>query len=322
MLNLSRLQNVRPQPDGSFIAGCPACAQAGKDRAEDNLRIFASGAFHCISGSHSDPGHNAVIHRLAGAAGGKRGKRASPTKAPKVINDWMPGFDPDRRARALESVVPYTVAELQCASPWPQPDLVESGRVLMMLFRACWTPLVWAPNPYEHFVVPVYDVENAAEVECVCPNSPAGSGESTPRSDGSPSPACEANVPDRHFIITEFDAGPLDEQAALIWWLKQQQCCRLACVVFSGGKSLHAWWDYRDRPEADALAFLRLAVAIGADPAYRKRSQRTRTPNARRGGKGELQTCLFLDPSRPAPKPRKHRTAPATTTTHEAYEPE
>lgn len=63
-LDLARLVNVKRQSDGSVVAQCPACAAEGQDRAGRNhLRVWRTGAFHCILKSE-DPHHNAQIRAL------------------------------------------------------------------------------------------------------------------------------------------------------------------------------------------------------------------------------------------------------------------
>lgn len=46
-LNLAKLDRLR-HINGKQIAGCPACIEAGKDKARDNLAIFPNG-YHCAA---------------------------------------------------------------------------------------------------------------------------------------------------------------------------------------------------------------------------------------------------------------------------------
>lgn len=55
-LDLSKLTNVRPNSLG-WDCACPICAQSGQGlRGQNQLRIFRSGAFHCLINSDAD--HN------------------------------------------------------------------------------------------------------------------------------------------------------------------------------------------------------------------------------------------------------------------------
>lgn len=294
-LDLAKLENVRPRGTG-WQSACPACRTTGKDRRGNHLRIFEDEAYHCVVGSDSDPNHNREIRGLAGKKEGGISTKTRPRRESRLKDDWMPDFDPGLRARALDAIGPWTLADLHNSSPWPHPEQEPPGRVLMMLHREIWAPLLWAPEPWLHTVCPIYQVENPEEVECVSANRVIGDGTHCPREDGRPSPSSEANYGPRSYLISEFDSGTSDEQAALIEYLRRGDYFPLRAVVHSGGKSLHAWWDVQGASEKDALDLLRLSVGLGSDPSYRRKSQRTRTPNAKRSN-GKNQTLYYLEPA-------------------------
>ena len=62
-LDVSKLQNVKHRPDGSFTARCPACAGTGGDAKGTHLIVFKDGKFACDAnqGSHE---HRSEIFRL------------------------------------------------------------------------------------------------------------------------------------------------------------------------------------------------------------------------------------------------------------------
>lgn len=69
-LDLSKLQHVKRNGDGTITARCPACAASGGDKAGQHLKVWNTGAFNCIVGSDSDPSHNRFIRSfLRGIAG-------------------------------------------------------------------------------------------------------------------------------------------------------------------------------------------------------------------------------------------------------------
>lgn len=103
-----------------------------------------------------------------------------------------------------------------------------------------------------------------------------------------------SNTGPRQYIVTEFDAGTLDEQAALLLHLADLE--PLACVVHSGNKSLHGWFYCAGAPEDSVRHFFRYAVALGADSALWTRSQFARMPDGRRDT-GQRQVCYFLNPA-------------------------
>jgi hypothetical protein len=104
------------------------------------------------------------------------------------------------------------------------------------------------------------------------------------------------------FAVTEFDSGTRDEQASKILWLAAvglstlKPVPALAMVVWSGGKSLQAWWDVRGRSAKDALTLINIAVTIGADPATRTMNQLVRMPNGVRRERNvrTKQSVIFL----------------------------
>src|SRR5262249_19403950 len=68
-----------------------------------------------------------------------------------------------------------------------------------------------------------------------------------------------ANTGPRRFVIIEADCGGLDQQAAVIWHLAKY--APLAAVVFSGSKSLHAWFYCKGTSEEQLSKFMRYAVS-------------------------------------------------------------
>jgi hypothetical protein len=86
----------------------------------------------------------------------------------------------------------------------------------------------------------------------------------------------------------------VDACASLLLYLRTR-LATLACVAFSGGKSLHGWFRVYELTEAEQRDFMRDAVALGADRATYTRSQFVRIPDGQRND-GRRQTCYFLDP--------------------------
>jgi hypothetical protein len=104
------------------------------------------------------------------------------------------------------------------------------------------------------------------------------------------------NTGPRHFLVTEFDRGTEDEQAALIWHLKD--FAPLVLILWSGSKSYHAWWNCQGIAESTTRDFMRYAVRLGADPATWTRSQFVRLPQGWRADKGKRQEVYFFDPAK------------------------
>lgn len=117
--------------------------------------------------------------------------------------------------------------------------------------------------------------------------------------EGRESARCLDNTGPRRFLVVECDHGTIDEQAGILWWLAQR--APLALAVHSGGKSLHGWFYCAGRPEEKLLAFMRLAVSLGADPAMWTRCQLARMPGGTRPTTAERpevrQEIFYFNPS-------------------------
>jgi hypothetical protein len=100
------------------------------------------------------------------------------------------------------------------------------------------------------------------------------------------------NTGPRRFLIVEFDKGTSDQHAAVL--LHLAGFAPMACVVHSGGKSLHGWFFVEGQPDDKALKFFRYAVSLGADPAIWTRSQFVRMPDGTRDN-GKRQAVFFLN---------------------------
>jgi hypothetical protein len=98
----------------------------------------------------------------------------------------------------------------------------------------------------------------------------------------------------RRFLVTEFDAGSVDEQAAILFHLATTRE-PLALALHSGGKSMHGWFYCAGQPEERVQRFMRYAVSLGADPATWTRSQFVRMPDGTRDN-DKRQTVYFLNP--------------------------
>jgi hypothetical protein len=108
--------------------------------------------------------------------------------------------------------------------------------------------------------------------------------------------AIEDFDPDRRkYQVTEFDEGGLDEQASKIIWLIGKTKAKLVMVVWSGKRSLQAWWLVRGWSEKEVMEGLfETAVKIGADRATKTINQLVRTPNAVRKETSKRQSVLYL----------------------------
>jgi hypothetical protein len=110
---------------------------------------------------------------------------------------------------------------------------------------------------------------------------------------GEVSNRCLSNTGARRFLIVEFDAGTLDQHAALLLHLAER--APLALTVFSGSKSLHGWFYCAGIPDEKLSRFFRYAVSLGADVATWTSCQLVRMPDGVRDN-NRRQTVYFLNP--------------------------
>jgi hypothetical protein len=110
---------------------------------------------------------------------------------------------------------------------------------------------------------------------------------------GEVSNRCLSNTGARRFLIVEFDAGTIDEDAALLLHLAER--APLVIAVFSGSKSLHGWFYCAGVAAGKVSRFFRYAVSLGADPAVWTPCQLVRMPDGIRDN-GRRQTVYFFNP--------------------------
>ena len=112
--------------------------------------------------------------------------------------------------------------------------------------------------------------------------------------DGKASSRCRENAPiRRRWIVLETDLGTsLDEQAAVLSSLDHPRC-PLCAAVFSGGKSIHGWFDAKQLSSAEQIRWFRHAVYLGHDPKLWLPWQWVRSPGGRRDNQA-IQRVLFL----------------------------
>jgi len=200
-----------------------------------------------------------------------------------------PGKDKQLTAEILAST-DGGVAALRASSPIKTPELLPPGAVIDRLFGTeeliCLgrTKGLALTEPRSYFR------GSEEDYQFIVPNPMAARAGKT--SDGRTSVRCLSNTGPLRYQVIEFDEGSQDEQAKLLLHLATFHF-ELRMVVFSGGKSLHGWFDVRDL-STDMVNSLRLyAAELGADRAMFTPCQFARMPNGTRDN-GEDQPVLFI----------------------------
>ena len=189
---------------------------------------------------------------------------------------------------------PYAgIAELSACSQTIPTELV-ADHVVDHLFLG--DPLLClGVSPYDFGVVQRSEVQGELAYTSLIVPSPMSAPVGSRKSDGELSVHTEDNTGPRKYLVCEFDGGLSNDcQASIIGRLSK--FAPLVCVCFSGGKSLHSWFNVEAHPEAAILRFFRYAVSLGADPATWSRTQFCRLPGGYNHDKGAIQEVYFLNP--------------------------
>ena len=98
----------------------------------------------------------------------------------------------------------------------------------------------------------------------------------------------------RHLVI-EFDTHDTREQQAAVLSSLSTSAHPLILAVWSGGKSIHGWYDVSSLTPYQRLVFFRHAVYLGADRSLWDRAKLVRMPGGIRST-GQRQPILYFKP--------------------------
>jgi hypothetical protein len=100
-----------------------------------------------------------------------------------------------------------------------------------------------------------------------------------------------SEVAARQFLIVESDILTRDEVGAVFKYMQHQLGYRLHCIIDTGGKSLHGWFDAPENKRAENRLKAGL-TALGCDPKMFNHSQPVRAPGSWR--EDRLQRLIWL----------------------------
>lgn len=119
----------------------------------------------------------------------------------------------------------------------------------------------------------------------------------------------DASVKTRRFLVLEHDKLPLKEQGALLRWLHERGSMKLRAVVFTGGKSLHGWFDTPSPADLEELKIMLCGVpptdpkdkrqriyGMGFDPSCFVPSQPFRVPGWANDKTGKPVKLVYFRP--------------------------
>ena len=186
-----------------------------------------------------------------------------------------------------------------------KPTALAPQDVLPRLFRpgelVCQGCLDRHGNPTVATIQPLEKMLPTAEFSpLIVPNPALGYSAINPKENGKVSVHCEANFPEREkrrYLVIESDRKELTlhQKASILTALGHK--LRLLIVVYSGGKSLHAWFRVESIPVSAQVEFFDLAHALGGCPAMWSPSQYCRMPGGwRNAAAGIRQPILYFNP--------------------------
>lgn len=309
-LDLSRLEKVRYSGD-KIIARCPACAESEGDRKGNHLCIFPTGKYACAA-MPGDREHSRRISVLAGTAGEREHE-------PAQERAWRERRAIEHREAEHRQSLIATIQEKRSkiiarhswalADVWedsPQRvdcDLVEFDprHFLSTLFPQ--DAIVWAGKVFHsgcgngnHWRT-VADWQNETTL-----------GPMTTPSIWKPSitKRIRENVLCAPYVVLDFDGfdgikpkKPEEieknrfDSLAMVRWIREGLDWKLAAIVWTGSKSIHAW--FHSPPPAVLQSMRDCAIALGIDPGLIGRPEHPcRLPGQQHEKTGDTSRLLWL----------------------------
>lgn len=212
---------------------------------------------------------------------------------------------PDREIRSainskggtgLRWPVPHPLFQQEIAAnySWPLERLKQQASFLNA------SPAFWVSRLFEQqqlicFAMNRYNSQTVStkeavlilgrfQAEFIVPSpmaSPAGLNQ-----EGKLSPRTLDNCGQRKYLVVEFDHASLQNQANFHKFLATQ--AHLVLLLWSGGKSIHGWYETNHFER-----FFQLACRLGADPKTWSPAQLVRMPGGLNNETGKVQKVLF-----------------------------
>jgi hypothetical protein len=312
-LDYSRLEKLR-HVGGKITARCPACAEVGGDRTGSHLVIFPSGKFACAA-MQGDRGHSRRIFALVGIARER-------SFDPDAVRIWrqrqaLEHSKAREGRRAIAAAKKYRDAIIarhswKPADVWedsPQridSDLVESDprHFLAALFPEDAT--LWTGRVFQSGEGHASRWRTCSELMAEEDDELIGPMVTPSTWIQGKSSRTRENVLTTPYVVMDFDgidgvkpvtAAEHEELAlnslALIRWFREGLRWKLAAILKTGSKSLHAWFH---KPPQEMLSTLKpLASTLGMDAGLICGPEHPcRLPGQRHEKTGNYSTVLWL----------------------------
>lgn len=309
-LDVTLLAKVKIKGDG-FISACPACRENGKDTAEDNLRVYAGGAFNCIA-HPKDREHNRRIFALVGVL-----RSHSPLNERRL--DVLPrarAWQKQRDCAELRRTAKTYRSKIISRWGWSEADVWDDSPQRIDCETVRFGPQRFLTSLYpDDAIVWTGDVtESGRSIHAVRWKSAADWHQAqrvgpmtTPAiwKAGSISRSAE-NVQSAPYVVVDFDgfdgkkpqtaveiAAHIRNSLAIIRWFREGLHWDLAAILFTGSVSLHAW--FRSPPPAILKTLESTASALGVDAGLLGHPEHPcRLPGQRHAKTGSQSMVLWL----------------------------
>ena len=314
-LDLTRLEKIRRNPAGKITARCPACAEEGGDRKGTHLVIFPDEKFACAARA-GDGDHRKRIMALVGI-------RSEVSFDPEQRRRWWE----EKKATQQQSIKTQRLAntarkqreDLIRRYEWPREDVWDDSpqridcdlvaedprHFLASLFQPSdllWTGEVHQSGSDSHAArwKTCEEWSNNSAVSNIGPMT-------TPAvwQPGTISRSA-ANVLTAPYVVLDFDgfdgikpttpdelSRHVLDSLGIIRWLREGKGWQLAAILWTGGKSLHAWFH---TPPPEVLETLHpVAKSLGMDAGLIGRPEHPcRLPGQIHQKSGKVSQVLWL----------------------------
>jgi hypothetical protein len=309
-LDLARLEKVRHSGD-KITARCPACAESEGDRKGNHLSIFPTGKFACAA-IPGDPEHRRRIFALVGIVGDRE-------RDPEHERHWQERRATERREaeerKHLLAIIQEKRAKIIVRHPWAPVDVWEDSPQRIDCDLVEFDPrhflatlffpgaIVWAGEVFHSGTRHANHWRSVAKWQ-----EESNLGPMTSPAVWQPGTTCRTtgNVISSPYVVLDFDGfdglkpekpDEIDkhrlDSLALVRWLREGLHWQLAAVVWTGSKSIHAWFH---NPPLVVLQSLRsAATALGIDAGLIGRPEHPcRLPGQQHEKTGGMSRVLWL----------------------------
>ncbi|WP_035601120.1 hypothetical protein [Haloferula sp. BvORR071] len=314
-LDPSRLERLR-HSGTRMIARCPACSEQEHDRSGAHLVIFPSGKFACAA-HPGDRDHRRRIFELVGIRrklslpqdlASLRARREEYSREQAKFRDRQQlQEDAREELRAILARHSWDFADVWHDSPQiPDGELVESDprHFLATLFPP--EALLWTGAVYQSGGTHAARWQSCATWQQV-PKNEVGPLVTPAHWQPATDSRCASAVIAAPYTVLDFDGfggvkpitaeqkqAHLRDSLAMIRWIREDLGWKLAAILWTGGKSLHAWFH---TPPPEVLESLALtATELGIDAGLIGRPEHPcRLPGWRHAGTGQWSRVLWLE---------------------------